>query len=113
MMTLGSSYDEILKEFKKDSKVKVNHAKFIARNQVANFNSISSKIRAQNLGITKAIWRTAHDERVRQCHKVRDGKEYDLSEGLYSSCDGKKLHVGTDYNCRCIAEYVIEVQDGE
>lgn len=114
MMALGTDYETILSEFKKTGKEKRNHAQFIARNQIASFNSISSKIRAQNVGITQAIWRTSKDERVRRCHAVREGKQYDLSEGLYSSCDGKTLQVGTDYNCRCYAEFIIDgVNDGE
>lgn len=112
MMTLGKDYEEILSEFKKTGKEKKNHAKFIARNQVASFNSLSSKIRAQNLGIEEAIWVTAKDERVRKCHEVRDGKKFNLSEGLYSSCDGKTLIPGIDFSCRCISQFIVGEDDG-
>ena len=106
-MTLGDGLEEIMSQFKGMEEKRKNHAKFTARNQIANFNAVSSKIRTKKLGITKAIWRTSKDERVRQCHAVREGKEFDLSEGLYSSCDGKSLLPGTDYQCRCTAEYII------
>ena len=88
-----------------------NHAKFTARNQIGNFNSLTTKIRAQNLGITQAIWRTSRDERVRPCHKVRDGKAFDLATGLYSSCDGLSLLPGVDFQCRCDYELVIPEDD--
>jgi len=83
----------------------------IARTQISTFNSLTSKARAQNLGITTAIWKASSDERVRPCHQARDGKEYLLSEGLYSSCDGKTLQAGTDYNCRCTAIMKIPEMD--
>ncbi len=78
-----------------------NHAKFTARNQIRNFTSITTKVRAQNIGITRARWITSKDERVRECHRVRNGRTFKLSEGLYSSCDGLHLQPGVDYQCRC------------
>jgi SPP1 gp7 family putative phage head morphogenesis protein len=113
-MTLGSGLETIMDNFAGMEEKRKNHAKFTARNQIANFNAVSSKIRAQKVGVKKAIWRTAKDERVRTCHADREGKEFDLSEGLYSSCDGKTLLPGTDYQCRCIAEYIIpELEENE
>jgi len=106
-MTTGASLTEILSKFDDLVAKRKNHAQFTARNQVANFHSITTKIRAQNLGIQKARWITSHDERVRHCHAVRDGKEFDLDKGLYSSCDGKTLLPGVDYQCRCTYELII------
>lgn len=98
-MSQGESLDTIVSQFEDIVSERKNHARFLARNQVQNYNSITTKIRAQNLGITKAIWVTAGDERVRPSHEARDGKEFDLAEGLYSSTDGQHLLPGTDYNC--------------
>ena len=106
-MTQGESLDTIVSQFDSVVSERKNHARFLARNQVQNYNSITTKIRAQNLGITKAIWRTAGDERVRHSHEDRDGKEFDLSEGLYSFVDGKYLLPGVDFNCRCDQEMII------
>lgn len=106
-MTLGESLENIMDQFSGMEEKRKNHAKFVARNQIANFNAITSKLRVQKLGITKAIWITARDERVRPCHQVRDGKEFDLAEGLYSSCDGKTLIPGVDFGCRCTSFYVL------
>lgn len=106
-MTQGESLDTIVKQFDSVVKERKNHAQFLARNQVQNYNSITTKIRAQNLGITKAIWETADDDRVRPSHADREGKEFDLATGLYSSVDGKHLLPGTDYNCRCTYTMII------
>lgn len=109
MMTQGNGIDSILEEFKKLKEKRKNHAKFTARNQINNFNSLMTKARSQELGIKKAIWQTAKDERVRDSHQARDGKEFNLNEGLYSSLDGKTLLPATDYNCRCT--YILVFDD--
>lgn len=106
-MALGGSLEDVLAEFDGMEEKRKNHAKFTARNQIANYNSLVSKARAQNLGVEKAIWITARDERVRPCHEVRNGEEFDLDVGLYSSCDGKTLLPGVDYQCRCTYEFII------
>lgn len=106
-MTTGSSLEDIMKQYEGLVEKRKNHAKFTARNQITNFNSITTKIRAQNLGITRARWITSRDERVRTCHVKRDGKEFDLNKGLYSSCDQKYLLPGVDYQCRCDYELII------
>lgn len=106
-MSQGESLDTIVSQFDDVVSERKNHAKFLARNQVQNYNSITTKIRAQNLGVTKAIWETAGDERVRPAHEDREGKEFDLAEGLYSDVDGLYLLPGTDYNCRCTYTMII------
>lgn len=106
-MSEGQGLGDILDQFSGMEEKRKNHAKMVARTQVSTFNSLVGKARAQNLGITKAIWVTSRDERVRPCHQVRNGKEFDLSEGLYASCDRKNLLPGVDFNCRCTARYII------
>lgn len=106
-MTLGQSVDDILEQYDGMASKRKNHAEFTARNQIQNFNSIMNKTRSQKLGITKAVWVTSGDEGVRPCHKVRNGKEFDLDKGLYSSCDGKWLLPGTDFDCRCSYRMII------
>ena len=110
-MTQGTSLSDIMSEFDGLVEKRKNHAKFTARNQIANFNSITTKLRAQNLGITQAKWVTSHDERVRPCHHVRRDKVFDLDKGLYSSCDGLWLLPGVDYQCRCDYELIIPEDD--
>jgi len=98
-MAEGKGLPEILSQFDGMVEQRKGHAKMVARTQIATFNSLTSKARAQNLGITKARWVTSADERVRPSHSSRNGKEFELSEGLYDSMDGKTLLPGTDYQC--------------
>jgi SPP1 gp7 family putative phage head morphogenesis protein len=76
-----------------------NRVKLIAKNETLSINAALAKKRAENVGITEAIWRTSKDERVRDCHQARDGKKYELSKGLFSSCDGKTIYPGQEVNC--------------
>jgi len=110
-MTTGDSLENVMEQFRNVAEKRKGHAKFLAHNQIQNFNSITSKIRVQKLGIKKAIWETADDDTVRPSHRDRDGKEFDLAEGLYSSMDGEYLIPGVDYNCRCTARYILEDEE--
>ena len=109
-MALGQSVDYIDKQFDGITGKRKDHARFVARTQIATYNSLMTKVRAQNLGVTKAVWVTGGDERVRSAHKERDGKEFNLSKGLYSSVDKKWLLPGVDYQCRCT--YMLVLEDG-
>jgi SPP1 gp7 family putative phage head morphogenesis protein len=115
-MAEGKPLQEVLSRMTAlSTKSKEHKAKFVARNQINSFNSLSNKVRVQKLGIKEAIWKTVRDgDRVRESHQDRHGKRYDISKGLYSSLDGEWLHPGTDYQCRCRASYVIpEFEDIE
>jgi len=107
-MTTGASLGSIVEQFRSIKEKRKGHAEYLAQNQIQNFNSITGKIRAQKVGIKKAVWDTAGDESVRPSHADRDGKEFDLSKGLYSSIDGQHLIPGVDHRCRCTARYIIE-----
>jgi len=115
-MAEGKGLPEILKQFDGMVEQRKGHAKMVARTQISTFNSLTSKIRAQNLGITKAIWVSSRDERVRgnpsgkypnakPSHYDLDGVEFDLSKGAY--INGQYLLPGTVPNCRCTAIMVI------
>ncbi len=110
-MTTGDSLETIIGQFKELVEKRKGHAKYLAHNQIQNFNSVTSKLRVQKLGIKRAVWDTADDDSVRPSHADRDGKEFDLSEGLYSSLDGEYLIPGIDHNCRCTARYVLEDEE--
>ena len=106
-MIEGRSIDEVIEAFENTASNRENHVQYLARTQIANFNSQMTRLRAQRLGIQKAKWITSEDERVRKCHAVRNDKKFDLEEGLYSSCDSKTLWPGSSHNCRCTYMLII------
>lgn len=110
-MAQGMGIDEVIEDFNALSSERVTRAKMAARTQLSTFNSLLTKVRAQNLGITKAVWITSQDERVRPSHADRNGKEFELDKGLTSSKDNKDLLPGVDFNCRC--DYRLIVPNSE
>lgn len=77
-------------------------ANLIARDQVNKLNGQLTFLRQSELGITKYVWRTMQDERVRDSHRAKDGNEYS-----WDSPPADTGHPGEDYNCRCYAEPVL------
>lgn len=89
-------------------------AKLIARDQVNKVNGQFQELRQTDIGVTRYIWRTSQDERVRTSHKNMDGRTcvwhnstvYIGSDNLQhprSGIKGVQLHVGQDIQCRCNA----------
>lgn len=56
----------------------------------------------QSLGVTRGIWiHTSAGKTYRETHVKMDGKEFDLSKGLYDSAVGDYVFPGSLPNCRC------------
>jgi SPP1 gp7 family putative phage head morphogenesis protein len=73
-------------------------AKLIARDQLAEFNGNLNRVRQQQAGFDKYIWRTSMDERVRPTHAARESKIFSWASPPTGG------HPGEDYNCRCVAQ---------
>jgi len=112
-MTLGEGLDTVMSNFDGMVEERKNHGRFVAQNQINNYNSIMTKTRAQELGVTKARWITEGDDKVRHSHADRDGKVFDLAKGCYSHVDGLWLLPQVDYNCRCDYELILDDEDDE
>ncbi len=107
-MSAGANLNDLFQQVKKDTGLKLKNGDLIARNELKAFNSELSKKRAENVGIKKAIWRTAKDERVRSCHRLFEGKEYTVGKGLKCPDGNTLIEPGEEINCRCVAEYIVE-----
>lgn len=81
-----------------------NRADLIARDQIGKLNGRMTQFRQQSAGITRYIWRTSRDERVRPSHQERDGKEFEWAK---PPSDGNP---GIPIRCRCIAIPVIDTE---
>lgn len=93
-------------------KVKTRAA-LIARDQVGKLNGQITQYRQNSIGVTRYIWRTAMDERVRgrpggmypnaiPSHWAREGKTYSWNKPPEGG------HPGEAINCRCYAEAILE-----
>ena len=109
----GSSLESITESIEKSFGITRRHAKLIARDQTSKLNGSLTKLRQQNLGVQTYKWLTAGDERVRQSHRVLDGRicRWDdptvflnVKTGEWvkrSTIGGTEVHTSQDVNCRC------------
>jgi SPP1 gp7 family putative phage head morphogenesis protein len=94
----GQRWEDLAKELQKRFAVAEDRAKLVARDQVGKLYGNIQRLRQQNLGVERYVWRTVHDNRVRPEHAERDGQTFQWSK---PPLDG---HPGHAINCRCFAE---------
>ena len=97
---------EIAKEILRSGEVTESRATLIARTEVARTASELTKTRANRIGCTHYIWRTAEDDDVRESHKKMNGKVVAF-ETPPTLSDGTVTHAGQIYNCRCYIEPIL------
>ncbi|MEK5340517.1 minor capsid protein [Weizmannia sp. FSL W8-1119] len=101
----GSSIKSIRDQLVERIGMTKNRAQFIAVDQTGSiFGQMTAK-RHQEMGVEKFKWSTSHDDRVRQAHRVLDGRVF-----AYSDPPSEGLP-GTPYRCRCVAIPVFD--DGQ
>lgn len=98
----GRRHEQIAKDLTERHSVAESHARLIARDQVGKFHGELNRARQQAAGITRYIWRTSRDNRVREEHEERDGEAFEWSSPPE---DG---HPGHAINCRCNADPDVE-----
>lgn len=119
-MATGATIRDMTKEIESRFKVTRNRARLIARDQTSKLNSQLTELRQKNVGVIEYIWNSVIDERVRDSHRVLDGKicqweddtvyrnQGDSQWRKRSSLGGYVGTPGSDYQCRCFAEPIIE-----
>lgn len=118
--TKGRTGASLIQQIQEVYPVTKNRARVIARDQTSKLNGGISRQRQVAAGIRGYRWRTVGDNAVRESHKERNGKFYawnpeDVGKKLE---DGSVMldpeaddigNPGEDYQCRCIAEAVLEL----
>tara|TARA_R110000764_G_scaffold226390_1_gene316155 strand:- start:50 stop:898 length:849 start_codon:yes stop_codon:yes gene_type:complete len=110
-MSAGDSLADLYQEVKKQTGMRLNSGDLIARNELKNFNAELANKRAKNNGITKGVWVTAQDERVRDSHAKFNGKEFDIDKGLYNSTTKQWIKPSEEINCRCTTRYIVNFDE--
>ena len=112
----GTAMSEVKEEIKGLLNTTDKRAKFIARNEVGNLNGIITMRRQVDCGISVYQWSSSHDERVRPSHAEMDGKYFYWNSDKVGEINGIKVypspkyHPCMDYNCRCVALPVIDLE---
>jgi len=102
----GDRWESISKKLQERADVSRSNADRIARDQCSKLNAEVSREAMERLGVKRCIWRTMGDSRVRDEHAELDGVEYDIGEGVMF--EGGRIWPGSEIQCRCYAEPVIE-----
>lgn len=99
----GSATEVVGRRLEEATGIGRRRAQFVARNEMGNLYATHTRVRQQELGITRYRWRTSRDERVRASHGDKEGEIFAWTEPPADTG-----HPGADFNCRCTAEPVLE-----
>lgn len=103
----GRRYDEAVPMIKASGSVTAHRATLIARTETAKAASLLTQARAQHIGSTGYIWRTAADKDVRLAHKPLEGTFHGWNDPPIAELNGQRHHPGMFPMCRCWSEPVI------
>ena len=106
-MVKGTLNKDLSTQIKALGQTTEKRAMFIARDQSSKLNAALTQARHEDVGVTKYMWSTSGDERVRDSHAEKDGQIF-----VYANPPADTGHPGHDVNCRCVAIAVFdEVQE--
>lgn len=96
---------EIAREILRTGEVTVARANLIARTEVSRTATGLTMARAQHVGSTSYVWRTARDSDVRPSHRAMEGTPVAWNDP--PTLDGMTGHAGALPNCRCYPEPIL------
>lgn len=107
--TQGYRFDRLSDKIEDSYRVSAAKAEFLARQETALFMSNYRKQRFSEAGVTRYIWRTSKDQRVRDTHKHLEGKIFFYSEPpIVDPSTARRANPGEDFGCRCVDEPVLD-----
>jgi SPP1 gp7 family putative phage head morphogenesis protein len=104
-ITGGRRASDIATEILRSGEVTRSRANLIARTEVGRTSTELTKARAESIGSTHYIWRTAEDADVRPSHRRMNGRVVEWARP--PTLDGMAGHAGALPNCRCYPEPVV------
>ena len=106
----GQSTTNIVKEIQRQYGIDKRHARLIARDQTAKLNAAITKKQQQDAGVDRYEWSDSMDERVRKSHHRLNGHIFCWDDPPETD-KGRKCHPGEDYQCRCCALPVFDIDN--
>lgn len=101
----GERWEDMSASIQETLGVAESDANRIARDQIGKLNGDLARVRQTDLGIDSYVWRTVHDNRVRDAHAERDGETFQWDEPPGDPSDPADYgHPGESIQCRCYAE---------
>jgi SPP1 gp7 family putative phage head morphogenesis protein len=106
-LTEGTRGGNVVHEIMRTGLVTRSRAVLIARTETARASSVLTQSRAQFVGSTDYIWRTARDANVRRSHQLMEGIVCSWAKPPVVDKGVLPYHAGCFPNCRCYPEPVI------
>lgn len=104
----GRTTTNIIKGLQQQYGMDKRHARLIARDQTAKLNANITESQQRDAGVNKYEWSTVGDGKVRDSHDSLDGKIFSWDDPPETD-DGRRCHPGTDFQCRCCAIPVFDI----
>jgi SPP1 gp7 family putative phage head morphogenesis protein len=102
---LGTRAEVLMGRIQERADVSDSNARRIANDQIGKFFGQLNETRQTELGITKYVWHSVRDNRVRDEHQDRDGEVYSWDDPPGDPLDpARGGHPGIAINCRCWSE---------
>jgi SPP1 gp7 family putative phage head morphogenesis protein len=109
----NGSWEDAVGEIEDLAGVTQSRAELIARDQCQKQNSRFNEARQRSLGVTKYVWTTVGDDRVRESHQELEGQTIDYDDPPTDS-DGNTGHAGDcGVGDRCTQDPVLDLDDFE
>ena len=108
----GKRTKDITKEIQDTYHRTKRHAQLLARDQTAKLNGQLTEAQQRDAGVSEYVWSTCGDSRVRKSHHKLHGKRYSWNDPPEVT-PGRHLHPGQDYQCRCRALPVFNLEGVE
>lgn len=102
----GTRVETLAKQIEERFRVSRSRAKLIARDQTAKANSQLTKLRHEAAGVERYRWSSSQDERVRPAHRRMNRTVHRWDDPPL--VDGRRVHPGEDYQCRCVAIPILD-----
>ena len=107
----GRTMSDLAAQIQKDYGTYTTHAKLISRDQIGKLNAQITKYQQKNAGCNKYKWRSVGDERVRDRHRELDKQIFSWDDPpVVDKRTGRRCHPGEDYQCRCVAIPVFDLE---
>jgi len=106
-MSEGVRWEELADDMTERYGVAESRATLIARDQVGKLTGQVNEERQTELGVSRFVWRTSNDNRVRASHADLEGETFSWDDP--PEVDGEEdVTPGKPINCRCQAEPVLD-----
>ena len=106
----GRTTTNIVKLIQKEYSTTRRHAQLLARDQIAKLNGDIAKQQQQDAGVEEYEWSDSRDERVRSRHAELNGKRFRWDNPpVVDERTGRRCHPGGDFQCRCVALPVFDI----